>query len=76
MIYPTLSSLLSKVDSKYTLVVAVAKRARQLIDGQPKLTKVESNKPVTIAINEINEGKITYVRNKPAKPEEKPAEGE
>lgn len=68
MIYPTLSSLLSKVDSKYTLVVAVAKRARQIVDGQPKLTKVESSKPVTIAINEISEGKITYERNKPAKP--------
>lgn len=70
MIYPTLSSLLNKVDSKYTLVVAVAKRARQIIDGQPKLTKVESSKPVTIAINEINEDKITYERNKPAKPTE------
>jgi DNA-directed RNA polymerase subunit omega len=40
MIYPTLASLLEKVDSKYTLVVAVSKRARQLVDGQPKLTKV------------------------------------
>jgi DNA-directed RNA polymerase subunit omega len=69
MIYPTLSSLLEKVDSKYTLVVAVAKRARQLVDGQPKLTKVESNKPVTIAINEINEQKVTYERNKPLKQE-------
>lgn len=69
MIYPTLSSLLEKVDSKYTLVVAVAKRARQLVDGQPKLTKVESNKPVTIAINEINDEKITYERNKPVKQE-------
>lgn len=64
MIYPTLSSLLEKVDSKYTLVVAVAKRARQLVDGQPRLTKVDSNKPVTIAINEINENKIIYERNK------------
>jgi DNA-directed RNA polymerase subunit omega len=63
MIYPTLSSLLEKVDSKYTLVVAVSKRARQLVDGQPKLTKVDSNKPVTIAINEINDNKITYERN-------------
>jgi DNA-directed RNA polymerase subunit omega len=65
MIYPTLSSLLEKVDSKYTLVVAVAKRARQLVDGQPRLTKVDSNKPVTIAINEINDGKIVYERNNP-----------
>lgn len=68
MIYPTLSSLLEKVDSKYTLVVAVAKRARQLVDGQPKLTKVDSNKPVTVAINEINDNKITFERNKPEKP--------
>ncbi len=67
MIYPTLSSLLEKVDSKYTLVVAVSKRARQLVDGQPRLTKVDSNKPVTIAINEINDNKIIYERNKPEK---------
>lgn len=33
MIYPTLSTLLDKVDSKYSLVVAVSKRARQLVDG-------------------------------------------
>jgi len=70
MIYPTLSSLLEKVDSKYTLVVAVSKRARQLVDGQPKLTKVDSNKPVTIAINEINDNKIMYERNKSEKPQE------
>lgn len=67
MIYPTLSSLMERVDSKYTLVVAVSKRARQLVDGQPKLTKVDSNKPVTIAINEINENKIVFERCKPEK---------
>lgn len=69
MIYPTLKDLLVKVDSKYTLVVAVAKRARQLVDGQPKLTKTISNKPVTVAVNEIAEGKIGYERNQP-KPSE------
>lgn len=64
MIYPTLKDLLEKVDSKYTLVVAVAKRARQLTDGQPKLTKAtSSSKPVTIAVHEIAEGKVTYERN-------------
>ncbi|HOE57848.1 MAG TPA: DNA-directed RNA polymerase subunit omega [Bacillota bacterium] len=70
MIYPTLSTLLQKVDSKYTLVVAVAKRARQLVDGQPKLTPVESSKPVTIAINEICDNKIIFERSKPAKSSE------
>ncbi|OGO77440.1 MAG: DNA-directed RNA polymerase subunit omega [Clostridiales bacterium GWB2_37_7] len=63
MIYPTLKNLLEKVDSKYTLVVAVSKRARQIVDGQPKLTKTASNKPVTVAVNEIAEGKIGYERN-------------
>lgn len=64
VIYPPINSLMEKVDSRYTLVVATAKRARQLADGAHKLTKCNSEKPVTVAINEINENKITYVRTK------------
>jgi len=64
MIFPPLSSLLEKVNSRYTLVVATAKRARQLADGSNKLTEHVSDKPVTVALHEINEGKITYVRTK------------
>ncbi len=65
MIYPSMASLLSKVDnSRYTLVVATAKRARQLQDGAHKLTKCNSEKPVTIALNEINDDKISYTRTK------------
>ncbi|GAE88758.1 DNA-directed RNA polymerase subunit omega [Acetivibrio straminisolvens] len=64
MIEPGINSLLSKVDSRYTLVVATAKRARQLTEGANKLTDCESDKPVTIAINEIDESKITYIRTK------------
>ncbi|HHV30074.1 MAG TPA: DNA-directed RNA polymerase subunit omega [Clostridium sp.] len=64
MIEPGISSLLTKVDSRYTLVVATAKRARQLTEGANKLTECESDKPVTIAINEIDEQKITYIRTK------------
>lgn len=55
---------MKKVDSRYTLVVEAAKRARQLADGSPKLTKVNSDKEVTVAIHEIAEDKITYVRTK------------
>ncbi len=68
MIYPTLKTLLERIDSKYTLVVAVSKRARQLVDGEPKLVKVSSTKPVTIAVHEIADCKITYERNQPLKP--------
>ncbi|WP_010247829.1 DNA-directed RNA polymerase subunit omega [Acetivibrio cellulolyticus] len=64
MIDPGISSLLNRVDSRYTLVVAAAKRARQITEGAHKLTECESEKPVTIAINEIDEQKITYIRTK------------
>lgn len=64
MIEPAISSLLKKVDSRYTLVVATAKRARQLVDGAHRLTKSGSDNSVTVAINEINEDKITYIRTK------------
>lgn len=64
MIEPPIKSLMGKVDSRYTLVVAAAKRARQLAEGAHKLTRCNSDKPVTVAINEINENKITYVRTR------------
>lgn len=61
MIYP---SLTNTTDSRYTLVMAVAKRARQLVEGAPKLSNCRSDKPVTVAIHEISEGKITYIKPK------------
>lgn len=64
MIDPPLNSLLEKVDSRFTLVVETAKRARQIIDGSNKLTKCASEKPLTVAIHEVNEDKITYIRTK------------
>lgn len=67
MIYPTLSTLLDKVDSKYSLVVAVSKRARQIVDGQSSLVESNSTKPVSIAIQEISEGKIRCVKSKQIK---------
>ena len=64
MVEPAIDDLLRKVDSRYTLVVETAKRARQINDGAHKLTKCESDKSVTIAVNEIAEDKITYIRTK------------
>ncbi|NLO82212.1 MAG: DNA-directed RNA polymerase subunit omega [Clostridiales bacterium] len=64
MIYPSLNALLKRTDNRYTLVVQVAKRARQLVGGAPRLVEVDSDKPVTIATNEVNAGKILYKRTK------------
>lgn len=60
MIHPSVDKLLRKVDSKYTLVVASAKRARELMQ-QPKQG---ARKPVTAALEEIDKGIITYQRLK------------
>lgn len=62
MLNPSINELLEKVDSRYTLVVATAKRAREIIDGSEKLIELSSNKPVTIATNEIIADKIKYAR--------------
>ena len=61
MCYPSIDSLVKKVDSKYTLVTLAALRARELTDGQPPLiAHAEGKKPATIALEEIYVGKITY----------------
>ncbi|MBD7910394.1 MULTISPECIES: DNA-directed RNA polymerase subunit omega [Clostridium] len=60
MINPSVIDLLKKVEDRYSLVIVTSKRARQLIDGSKQLTEVDSKKPLTIAINEVNEGLVTY----------------
>ncbi len=60
MIQPPISDLLKKVENRYTLVIATAKRARMLTGGGQPLTETTSGKPVTVAIHEINEGKVRY----------------
>lgn len=60
LIKPTLESLMEKVDSKYTLVTLAAKRARELTDGDEPLVDVETTRVVSIAMEEIDQGKITY----------------
>lgn len=62
MIYPSIKSVMKNFDSKYSLVITTAKRARQLEEGAPKLVNCKSDKSVTIAIHEIDEGKIVPVR--------------
>ncbi|MEG2338036.1 MAG: DNA-directed RNA polymerase subunit omega [Clostridium sp.] len=60
MINPPIIDLLDKVGNRYSLVVVAAKRARNIIDGAEPNVQVPSNKPVTIAVAEINQGKIEF----------------
>ena len=58
MVKPTVAELLKKAKNRYELVIATSKRARQIAGGQTPLTKVKERSAVTLAANEIAEGKV------------------
>ena len=62
LLYPSVNKLQEKTDSRYSLVILAAKRARDLIDGKPALTEEVSERPVSQAAKEIAADLITYSR--------------
>lgn len=58
MVKPTVSELLTKVDNRFRLVIATSKRARQIATGSEILTDEDDESPVTLAADEIAEGKV------------------
>ena len=50
------------VNSRYSIVMATAKRAREIIDGSMPLVDAKvGEKPLSIAIDEMNQGKMTII---------------
>ena len=64
ILYPSIDKLGELVDSKYTLVIAASRRARSLQEGAPAHAAVRSGKFVSVALKELEQGTITYVRTK------------
>ena len=77
VIKPEIDLLLSKVDSKYTLCIVASKRARQINDmvhgmrdqallamDTSAIPALTSTKPLTLALEEIAEGDVSYERVK------------
>lgn len=64
MIYPSIDQMLEKVDSRYSLVIMTAKRARNF--RETRLDKEDSSNinEVTAALEDIAAGKITFERTK------------
>lgn len=60
MLNPSFKELADKGDSRYTLVMLTAKRARKIIEGAEPLVETSSKKAVSIALQEVLEGAITY----------------
>ena len=54
MINPSVVDLLEKIHDRYSLVMLTSKRARQIIDGSEPKISIDSKKPLTIAINEVD----------------------
>ncbi len=59
MLYPPVADLLKNVDSRYLLVNVVAQRARQIASEAEEYQEELTEKPVTLAIREVAEGKLS-----------------
>lgn len=51
----------SEITSRYTIVIAAAKRARQIIAGDEPMVETKQGKPLSTAVDEIYQGKIKVV---------------
>lgn len=63
MVKPTVKELLEHAENRFALVIATSRRARQIANGDKKLTNVDEESPVTLAANEINEGKVQVYKS-------------
>jgi len=73
MLHPSYSDLMNAVNSdvengeqpvvqsRYSIVMAASRRARQLVDGAEPLVPVVDNKPLSTAVEEIYSQKVTIV---------------
>ena len=58
LVKPTVAQLLTKVENRYRLSIATAKRARQISQGSAPLIKTNETIPVSIAAEEIDQGAL------------------
>lgn len=61
MIKPSIKDMLSGKESKYALVIGVAKRAREIADELALSNPSETRKPVNLAIEDFKEGKYAIL---------------
>ena len=74
MLHPSYSDLMAVVNSevepgeqpvvqsRYSIVIATSKRARQIVDGEePLVNNSDGNKPLSLAIEEVYSGKVKIV---------------
>lgn len=60
IIDPPITSISKRANCRYTLIVEVSKRARQLVAGAEPLIPTTETEPVSIAVREVDQGLIDY----------------
>ena len=65
MLRPAVNQIITKNESCYSLVIAVAKRARQITDELCKNNETLEEKPVKTAVEELASGKCKIVNTAP-----------
>lgn len=63
MFNPDLTNVLEKYESRYSLVAATAKRAREISAEAEEDGIILEEKPVSMALNEIIDGKIEIIES-------------
>lgn len=58
LVEPPVTELLEIIDDRFELITITAKRARQIAQGAPVLTDHDEKSPVSLAVWEIEEGKV------------------
>lgn len=64
------------VSSRYSIVMATSKRARQIIAGDEELVDGRGKKPLSVAVEELNQGKIKILNDEAAQETEETKETE
>ncbi len=70
MLRPAITQLISENDSCYSLVIGVAKRAREIADELVNEKKTLEEKPVKTSVEELASGKYRIIEAKEEKPKE------
>mgnify|MGYP002546529717 FL=1 len=60
IIDPPITSISKRANCRYTLIVEVSKRARQLVAGAEPLIPTTETKPFSITVREVDQGLIDY----------------
>ena len=58
MLHPSYADLINVVNSRYSIVMATSKRARQIIAGDEQLVDGRGKKALSVAVEELNQSKI------------------